>query len=319
MSVFTTVNTPELATFLQAYRAGELLYHEGIQAGVENTNYFVDTTAGRYVLTLFEKHEAGELDYFLGLMKHLVAQGLPVAEPVPDRNGNLLKVLHSKPAALIRRLPGETLEQPDAGQCAAMGTMLARLHHVGASWTRYRAPDRGHDWRMQAGQKVLPQLDPHTARILQEEIAFQQTLPFAGLPGGAIHADLFCDNVLFHAGHLSGVIDWYYACQESWLYDLAVVVNDWCCTADGHLEQQRLFALLAAYQSERPLHAIEREHWQGMLRAGALRFWLSRLLDRLWPRPGALVLQKDPQAFLQRLCLRRQEGELIRTSLAKAL
>ncbi len=312
MSVFTPVSATELSHFLEAYRLGALLGHQGIAAGVENTNFFVTTTQGEFVLTLFEQYEFHELDYFLQLTEYLADAGIPTARPQHDKAGNRLLELNGRPAALVARLPGQTLTQPNAAQCSEIGAVLAKIHLAGRDFPLDRPPDRGHAWRLKTARHLLPELPPADAALLQTEITQQNAVPFQQLPAGVIHADLFCDNALFEHGSLSGIIDWYYACNDSWLYDLAVVVNDWCCRENGTLDPQRLEACLSAYQQVRPLQSLEREHWGTLLRAAALRFWLSRLLAILYPKAGSMVLQKDPAEFRQKLQHRQTETALIR-------
>lgn len=304
MSVYTPVSADDLRRFLLDYAAGELLDFTGIQAGVENTNYFVTTTQGEYVLTLFEQHTPTELGYFLALLQHWAAAGIPVAAPQPRTDGQLLGSLKGKPAALVRRLPGAHLDTPNATDCAQLGTMLATLHRSGQTFPHYRAPDRGHEWRMQTGERLLAVGGFADTALLRSELAFQANIPFAQLPSGVIHADLFRDNVLFNQGQVSGILDVYFACTDSWLYDLAIVVNDWCCQADGSFDPARLNACLTAYQAVRPWEASEHTYWQAVLRAAALRFWLSRLDAKLHPRAGDWILQKDPAEFHAKLLQR---------------
>lgn len=313
MSVFTRVSRDELIAFLSGYDCGELLEYTGIEAGVENTNYFVTTSGGGYVLTLFEKHSADELSFYLELMQHLAVAGIPVARPLPARNGQLLQHLNNKPAALVERLSGHTQVQADKGACAEIGAVLAQIHLAAAEFPQQRFSERGHQWRLQTAEQLLSEVSVGDASLLKQEIAFQQAMETSSLPQGIIHADLFLDNALFDQGRLSGVIDWYYACNDYWLYDLAVVVNDWCCLADGRLDENKLQVCLNAYHQQRPLIAAEFVCWPGLLRAAALRFWLSRLLDKLYPRPGEMVLQKDPDEFRNKLRLRIEEADLIRS------
>lgn len=304
MSVYTPVSADELRRFLRDYTAGELLDFVGIQAGVENTNYFVSTTQSEYVLTLFEQHNRAELDYFLALMRHYAAARIPVAAPQPRHDGQLLGNVKGKPAALVTRLPGAHPDIPSAAQCAQLGAMLATLHQSGQTFPHYRAPDRGHAWRMHTGERLLAVGGFADAALLRTELAFQASIPFAQLPCGVIHADLFRDNVLFQHGQLSGILDWYFACTDSWLYDLAIVANDWCCQADGSFDPMRLNACLSAYQAVRPWQPLEQAYWQAVLRAAALRFWLSRLDAKLHPRAGDGILQKDPAEFYAKLLQR---------------
>lgn len=314
MSVFTPVNAQELAEFLSHYTVGELLNYQGIAAGVENSNFFVNTTTGAYVLTLFEQHTPAELEYFLQVMQHMAAAQLPIAVPIRDTTGQLLRICKAKPAALITCLSGETLDQqqPKPQQCAAMGRVLAKIHLAGQSFPRKRSPDRGHEWRIQTAKRLRPLVEPSDLALLTRTLRNQQTLNFTNLPSGLIHADLFRDNTLFLNAQLSGVLDWYYACDDYWLYDLAIVVNDWCCLENGALDAERLTACLRAYHQIRPLTQPEAAQWVNMLEAAAFRFWLSRLVASLEPRVGSLVLQKDPLEFRQKLEQRQLEIALIR-------
>lgn len=312
MSVFTPINAQELAEFLSTYTVGELLSYQGIEAGVENSNFFVNTTTNRYVLTLFEQHAPVELEYFLQVMQHMAQAQLPIAAPIADQTGHLLKTCQTKPAALITCLTGQTLEQPNPQQCAAMGEVLAKIHLAGQSFPLKRLADRGHIWRMQTAQRLLPLVDANDSRLLQMALQRQQTLNTEGLPTGLIHADLFRDNTLFVGNQLTGVLDWYYACDDYWLYDLAILVNDWCCWSNGALEAERLSYCLNAYHQIRPLTQLEAIQWQTLLEAAALRFWLSRLVAMLAPRAGSMVLQKDPLEFRHKLEQRQTETALIR-------
>lgn len=297
MSVFTTVTHDELACWLERYALGELTDLKGIATGIENTNYFVTTTAGRYVLTLFEKLQAHELPFYLDLMAHLADAGIPSPRPIPDRDGHYLGQLNGKPASLVTLLPGRDTDTPSAGQCAAVGELLARIHAAGASYAARMDNPRGREWWSAVMADVLPFLDTGEARLLQSEVAYQAQAWPQGLPGGAIHADLFRDNVLFQGETLTGVIDFYFACTGEWVYDLAITVNDWCYAHDGALDPARIRIIAEAYAAHRPFTAVEHAAWPDMLRAAALRFWVSRLYDLHLPRPGALTHAKDPAHF----------------------
>lgn len=312
MSVFTPITTQELQAFLGHYAVGALQDFVGIEAGVENSNFFVNTSTGRYVLTLFEQHSPNELSYFLQVMQHMARANLPIAAPIPTQAGSLLSECKGKPAALIMCLAGENLLTANLRQCAAMGELLAKIHLAGQSFALKRAPDRGHHWRLQTAKRLLPLVDAEDRVLLSTSLERQQTLQLSDLPQGLIHADLFRDNTLFIHDQISGVLDWYYACYDCWLYDLAIVVNDWCCVHEGALDPERLVSCLSAYQRIRPLTLLEAAQWQLMLEAAALRFWLSRLVAKLEPRVGSLVLQKDPLEFREKLAQRQTETALIR-------
>lgn len=309
MSVFTTVSPEDLQRWLQNYDIGELRELRGIAAGIENTNYFVTTGAGRYVLTLFEKLTARELPFYLNLMAHLAERGVPSAHPVANRDGHYLGTLKGKPAALVARLEGSDISAPTAAHCAAVGAVLARLHLAGESYPAAMDNPRGPKWWSGVLPEILPFLPAPEAALLQDEVRFQSQYRFSDLPRGAIHADLFRDNVLFSGDRVAGVIDFYFACTDVLLYDIAITVNDWCIAADGTLDTARTRALLDAYAAVRPYTAVERGAWPVMLRAAALRFWVSRLYDFHLPRAGELTHAKDPGHFRRILELRIREED----------
>ncbi len=308
MSVFTTVERDELDAFLLHYPAGPLLGFEGISDGIENTNYFVTTDKKQMVLTLFETHTFDEMGYFLDLMAHLAEHGIPSAHPVMDNNQQYLRVLNGKPAALLDRLDGTSLDHPLDKHCTTLGTALAKMHIAGSDFGGHRENGRGHHWRMETAAQLYTHLDEANAEMLRDETRFQQANHFDTLPGGVIHADLFRDNVLWSGDMLTGIIDFYYACNDAWLYDLAVAANDWCVEADGSYVQSRLDALLTAYHAIRPITAVESAAWPVVARAAALRFWLSRLHDWHFPRAGQITHKKDPDVFLRIMQQRRKDS-----------
>ena len=303
MSVFTTVTSEQLRCWLRDYPVGELRDLQGIAAGITNTNYFVTTDSGRYVLTLFEKNAAEDLPYFLDLMTHLAERGIPCPRPMRNRAAANLAMLNGKPASLVSCLPGRDIEQPTLVQCAEVGRVMAQMHVAGLSFPGRMENPRGSAWREATAASVLGVLDAEERRMLQDEMAYQTKLDTAGLPHGVIHADLFRDNVLFEGERLGGIIDFYYACNDILLYDVAIAVNDWCESGQG-IEAARLQALLQAYHDVRPLSEAERLAWPGLLRRAALRFWLSRLYDLHNPQAGELTHAKDPQQFRRIMQLR---------------
>ena len=295
MSVFTTVTPEQLSAWLRNYSIGTLTRLEGIAAGIENTNYYVTTTHGRYVLTLFEKLKSSELPFYLELMAHLARHGIPSPQPIANLGNEYLGELNGRPAAIVTCVPGRDLQQVDAGHCATIGGLLAQMHLAGASYRAEMPNPRGARWWRAAMPNVLPFLDARAAALLQEEVRFQALYRCEDLPRGVIHADLFRDNVLWDGERVGGIIDFYFACNGALLYDVAIAVNDWCGTEGGALDRSRTAALLAAYHRVRPFTAIERGAWPVLLRAGALRFWISRLYDLYLPRPGLLTHAKDPR------------------------
>jgi len=297
MSVYTTVSEQALAQFLTDYSIGELVSFTGISDGIENTNYFVETQQGQYVLTLFETLTAAELPFFLDLMAHLNEHQVPSAHPIADNNQHYLKTLCDKPAALVQRLSGKSVTEPNLEQCAALGKALGHAHKITQDFNSQRSNRRGPRWWQQTSQRLIPHLSPEENQLLEDELTFQTQHRNDHLPRGVIHADLFRDNALFDGNVLAGIIDFYYACNDVLLYDVAVTVNDWCSNPDGSLDGQRCQHFLQAYQQERPLTNNEKNDWSLMLRAAALRFWLSRLQDKHFPREGEMTHIKDPTVF----------------------
>jgi homoserine kinase type II len=298
LSVYTQVTEAELSAWLGNYSVGALAACEPIKAGIENTNYFVTTSQGRYVLTLFERLPAEELPFYLDLMAHLARHGIPCPAPIADLHDRYLSSLKGKPAALVTRLPGRSLDNPGEHECAELGALLARMHLAGRSYTVYQENPRGPKWWRFAAREVMRFLDSRQKDLLERELQFQAEQRFPDLARGPVHADLFRDNALFEKGRISGVVDFYFAGVDCLLYDIAVCVNDWCLADGGAtLHAGREQALLAAYQGVRPISGLEQQAWPAMLRAAALRFWLSRLYDFHLPRPGMLVHAHDPEHF----------------------
>jgi homoserine kinase type II len=305
LSVYTSVTEAELDAWLKQYSVGELKSLEPIKAGIENTNYFVTTAQGAYVLTLFERLPAAELPFYLDLMAHLARHGIPSPAPIADLADHYLQTLKGKPAALVTRLPGRSIERPGEAECAELGALLARMHLAGRSYPAYLENPRGPKWWRLAANDLKPHIAKEESALLEGELAYQAQHRFPDLPRGPVHADLFRDNTLFQKGRITGVIDFYFAGVDCLLYDVAVCANDWCVDEKLGLEKARTGALMAAYEAVRPLTHGEREAWPVMLRAAALRFWLSRLHDFHLPRPGMLVHKHDPGHFRRILECRR--------------
>ena len=307
MSVYTPVSESELAAWLGNYSVGRLVSCEPIKAGIENTNYFVATTQGRYVLTLFERLPAEELPFYVNLMAHLARHGIPCPAPIADLSDQYLQRLNGKPAILVTRLPGKSIDDPGPADCAELGALLARMHLAGRSYAGYLDNPRGPKWWRFAAKEISAFLDAGKLAFLEAELTFQAEHRFSDLPRGPVHADLFRDNALFANGRISGVVDFYFAGVDTFLFDVAVCVNDWCLrdpARDARLDPARVAPLLRAYQAARPFDAAERAAWPVMLRAAALRFWLSRLYDFFLPRPGVMVHAHDPEHFRKILELR---------------
>jgi len=309
MSVFTSVSIQQLQAWLQDYPIGEVIDLKGISSGITNTNYFVTTTQSKYVLTLFEHNTIDELPYFIDLMHHLSEHGVPCPDPITNKAGVSLHMLNGKPAVLISCLNGRDITAPNAVHCAEVGRVLAQMHQAGQTFAAQLSGQahqnpRGAEWRHQTAQKVMAHLSADDQKLLAETLAFQAELDTSALPKGIIHADLFRDNVLFDGDKVGGLIDFYYACYDVLAYDLAIVANDWCVQADGQLDTEKVEALLNAYQAVRPFEQAEHTAWNGLLRIAALRFWLSRLYDQIYPQAGELTHAKDPDHFKNILKLR---------------
>jgi homoserine kinase type II len=312
MAVFTRITQDELQQWLKDRKCGELLSFEGIESGIENTNYFVNTSTGRFVLTLFEKLRAEDLPFYLGLMEHLAKKGLAVPGPIANAKGELFNTLHGKPATLVTCLSGKSVDHPNAEQCHAIGKFSAQAHLAVADFAGNTPNPRGLAWIENAMNELDDHLPDAVCKLLHDEVSHQKTVAagnaYKTLPKGAVHADLFRDNALMQGDTLGGVIDFYFAGVDSYLFDLAVTANDWCINLDsGEFKDNLLDALLNGYQEVRPLTIHECELWQDMLRAAALRFWASRLYDFYMPREAEVLNVKDPQHF-ERVLLARRQG-----------
>jgi homoserine kinase type II len=311
MAVFTEVSVDEASAFVARLGIGRLSAFKGIQAGIENSNFFVDTeqagTTRHWVLTVFERLSFEQLPFYLQLMRHLAQRGIPVPAPQADGSGAILHTLKGKPAALVDKLSGGHQLAPDVDHCAQVGAMLARMHLAGQDFALSQPNLRGLAWWVETVPLVRPFLDEEHRALIDGELGFQQQLAaspaYAGLPRGAIHADLFRDNVMFDPGpvgheKLSGFFDFYFAGVDSYLFDIAVCLNDWCIDlASGAMTDDRAQAFVAAYATVRPLASNERRLMPALLRAAALRFWLSRLWDLHMPRDASLLKAHDPMHF----------------------
>jgi homoserine kinase type II len=309
MSVYTVVERSQLIRYLETYSLGELIDFQGISSGIENTNYFVTTTNGEYVLTLFEELKAEDLPYFLNLMAFVANEGIPSAHPVSNKAGDFLSTLNGKPAAIVEKLPGSDVDVPNITQCSIIGKTMAQLHLASSKLDISRENGRGGHWRQQAAELLMPLVDKDSSDIIQDELAYQTEYLSLGLPKNVIHADLFRDNALFSGDKLSGIIDFYYACNDYFIYDIAVAVNDWCVEANGTLNQEKFAGFMQAYQTVRPLSNEEIQHWPMIIRAAAFRFWLSRLRDVHFPKEGEITHLKDPDAMKRILIARRDFPE----------
>jgi homoserine kinase type II len=302
MAVFTSVTLDDLSQWIKQFPLGKALGLQGISSGIENSNFFLTTERGEFVLTIFENLGFEQLPFYVQLMRHLAERGIPVPAPVPNERGELVVALHGKPAAIVSRLDGSSQMDPQPVHCAEVGAMLAKMHLAGRDFPLRQPNLRGLDWWVETVPKVLPFLDAGKAALLSSELAFQREFAggpvYAQLAQGPVHADLFRNNVMFVGERLSGCFDFYFAGWDSWLFDLAVTVNDWCIDLDtGRLDEDRVRALTRAYHVARPFTEAEAAAWQPMLRAAALRFWLSRLYDLYRPREAEMLTPHDPTHF----------------------
>jgi homoserine kinase type II len=302
MAVFTPVTLDDLSQWIKQFPLGQALALQGIAGGIENTNFFLTTERGEFVLTIFENLSFEQLPFYVQLMRHLAERGVPVPDPVASARGELVVPLQGKPSIIVSKLAGASQMDPQPVHCAEVGAMLARMHLAGRDFMLQQPNLRGLDWWTATVPGILPHLDAGTAALLSAELAFQQEFAagdtYRALARGPVHADLFRNNVMFVGDKLSGCFDFYFAGWDSWLFDIAVTVNDWCIDlASGALDAARVQALTHAYHAARPFTAFEHAAWQPMLRAAALRFWVSRLHDFYQPRAAEMLTPHDPTHF----------------------
>lgn len=302
MAFYTAVDEQELLALLRHYGIDGLSSCTGASDGIENSTYFLQRGEQQWILTLFEDLSAAELPFFVRLMTWLHERGLPVACPLVDDRGEALHTLSGKPALLFPRLPGQHPRQTGSAQCAAIGDFLGRMHAATASYPEQRDNPRGTAWMEQAASRLAAHLDGEVRSLLDAQLANAHRLRALPMPCGLVHADLFHDNALFEGDRLTGVIDFYVACTDLLALDLAIVINDWCALPAGGVDPGKAQAILQAYERQRPLDPLERDHWQAILQLAACRFWLSRLLaEKLPARPGVNHPHKPSTEYLARL------------------
>jgi homoserine kinase type II len=309
VAVYTEVTDEELAGFLETYDIGTVLSYKGIAEGVENTNYFLHTTKGSYILTLYEKRvREADLPFFLGLMQHLANRGLNCPLPVNNRKGEALGRVAGRPAVIITFLDGIAVRRPTAQHCGALGGALARLHLAGQDFTMARPNALSLDAWAPLFAQAEAQADTVSSGLAERtrrELGFLKEAWPADLPSGVIHADLFTDNVFFIGPEVSGLIDFYFACTDAFAYDVSICLNAWCFEVDGSFNLTKGRAMLAGYQAVRPLNRAEVEALPVLCRGSAMRFMLTRLVDWLNVPPGALVKPKDPLEYDRKLNFHR--------------
>jgi homoserine kinase type II len=315
MAVFTPIELSDISDWIASnFEIGRAVDIRGIHGGIENSNFFLDTEKDgkkhEYVLTLFERLSSEQLPYYLELMRHLAIKGIPVPKPLENKQGQILFTLKSKPAAIVSKLPGLSRLAPEAKHCALVGENLAKMHLAGSDFKHVQENLRSLSWWKKTVPQVLSHLSDEQKELLTTELSTQEqffaSAAYASLPQGASHCDLFRDNVLFDPqsasdssqDQLGGFFDFYFAGTDKWLFDLAVTANDWCLADNKKdLNPARLKALMDAYQSVRPLTSEEQSSWPLMVRAAALRFWISRLWDFYLPRDAQMLTPHDPRHF----------------------
>ena len=296
MSVYTSVNIEELKIWLQDYALDNLTDYQGIKSGITNTNYFLMTAHDRFVLTLFEKNTIEDLPYFVDLMAHLAKNSFLCPKPIFKNNGTALSILKNKPALIVTCLKGKELNKPEVKHCKAVGASLAELHMKSANFTAQHQNTRDLNWIKKTAETLFSELPQDESLLLREEILYQEKKNYK-LPKSTIHGDLFRDNVLFLNDQVSGFIDFYYACTDYLILDVAIAVNDWCVNNDGSFDEARLNAFLDAYKKIRSFNDDEDQAWNDILRLASLRFWVSRLNDFYHIEEGELTFIKNPDHF----------------------
>ncbi|MEO1641970.1 MAG: homoserine kinase, partial [Pseudomonadota bacterium] len=316
MAVYTTVTDDALSTYLADYDIGEATAFKGIAEGVENSNYYLETTKGRFILTLFEKRaDPADLPYFIALKQHLAANGFACPLPVAARDGEALRTLSGRPSVIVTFLQGLSPKTPNARQCRELGQGLARLHTAAADFPLTRANTLGpKSWpSLWAGcERQAETLSTDLVELIDADLdALQQAQAlFTALPQGTIHADLFPDNAFFLGDRFTGAIDFYFACTDALAYDLAICINAWAFEADGAFNFSKATNLISGYQSQRALSQAERDAFPLLCLGAAMRFFLTRLIDWAETPPDALVKPKDPLDFAKRLRFHRATSSI---------
>ena len=297
MSVFTTITTDDLTPFLAQYPITSLKSFHGIASGISNSSFFLNTEDRAFVLTIVERESKGDVEWFMQFIHFLNQRGFPCASPIAMHDGLFTSTLAHKPAALVEKLAGEGKLEVTPADCQLIGQTIANLHITAMEFDQKRADTRGAVWRTQTASLVRGYLPDDERELLDTEMALQHDNILSTLPQSIIHADLFRDNVLFDGNDISGVIDFYFACNGCMIYDLCIAYNDWCRNDDGSRDPKRARAFLNGYNSVRTLQCIEEENLSIAMRCASLRYWLSRLQDFYFPAEGELTYTKDPNVY----------------------
>lgn len=307
MAVYTSINKSELEDWLKNFSIGTLKNFKGISSGVTNTNYFVETDTTKLILTIFEENKLEELPFYLDLMRFLASKNFPCPLPVINNNNEYLTLIKDKPAVLVSFLLGAEKESITEDDCCSVGEALARLHTSAKDFSGKKKNSRNIDWISTKFNELKKRLSSSDQTIIEQEIDYQKNCLTDGLPSGIIHGDLFRDNVFFHQEKLSAFIDFYYACNDHLILDIAITINDWCSNSDGSLKKEKFDLFLNGYQSIRMLQSSELKYLNNALRLAALRFWLSRLDAYYNILESESVSIKDPNYFRKVLLNRQNE------------
>ena len=307
MAVYTSINKSELEDWLKNFSIGTLKNFKGISSGVTNTNYFLETDTTKLILTIFEENKLEELPFYLDLMRFLASKNFPCPLPVINNNNEYLTLIKDKPAVLVSFLLGAEKESITEDDCCSVGEALARLHTSAKDFSGKKKNSRNIDWISTKFNELKKRLSSSDQTIIEQEIDYQKNCLTDGLPSGIIHGDLFRDNVFFHQEKLSAFIDFYYACNDHLILDIAITINDWCSNSDGSLKKEKFDLFLNGYQSIRMLQSSELKYLNNALRLAALRFWLSRLDAYYNILESESVSIKDPNYFKKVLLNRQNE------------
>jgi len=298
MSVYTRLTKEELEQLLNHYDIGNFIDIEGINEGITNSNFYLTTSKDKYILTIFEEPNLN-LEYAIGLMGLLSNNKIPCPVPIKTKENKHIKIIKNKPISIFTLLPGKTITNkiPSKKMCNQIGETLAKIHLFSQDYKEYELGIRNGDWFNKISKKLEPVLDINEINLINKEIENQIYCVDKNLPKGIIHSDLFRDNAMFIDENLTGVIDFYYACNSYYLYDIAIVVNDWCLNDDMTIDINKQNELIKSYNKSRKIENLEIEMWSYALRHAALRFWLSRLYDKHFPTDGEITHQLDPNEF----------------------
>ncbi|WP_428354731.1 homoserine kinase [Methyloprofundus sp.] len=314
MSVYTSLSRTEIESVLSRFHLSQLIRYSGISAGIENTNYLIQTAQGDFVLTLYEHFAVTEIKQYLNLLGQLAEHASYYPLPLADTQHQYLQRIAEKPAALFACLPGKSVEYPSHAQLKAVAEALARFHQHSSNLTFNKMNPRNMQWMQESALQVSPDLSEQDAKLLDDELSYQRQYTTLHLPQGIIHADLFKDNVLFAGDSLTAMLDFYVACRDCYLLDIAIALNDWCVDQNGQYSYVQHRVFIAAYQQVRVLDQQEENYLPVLLRRACLRFWLSRLEHKLNPREGEMTQEKDPQFFKKLLLQHRQFNSQQETS-----